>query len=216
MTTSQNVTAPKLLGHVTYLFPGLTTSQNVTAPKLGDDGIDRLQEKSDILYASMTEAELRASDKYTTDEKGFINSLLFGNMKEGSSWSEDEIRRFVADIRESMNQFELDIDVTVFKGVPARYYDDWIPGETRTFSGFLSTSLDPAIAQRYYSDNLEDAKDALMFEIRVPRGTMSMYVGDNTNAKSGNEFELLVANGAKLRILERSGDRMVMEVVGFE
>lgn len=47
----------------------------------------------------MTEAELRASDKYTTDEKGFINSLLFGNMKEDSSWSEDEIRRFVADIK---------------------------------------------------------------------------------------------------------------------
>lgn len=55
-----------------------------------------------------------------------------------------------------------------------------------------------------------------MFEIRVPRGTMSMYVGRNTNAELGNEFELLIANGARLRLLERSGDRMVMEVTGFE
>lgn len=183
---------------------------------LDDGGIDRLQERSDILYASMTDAELVASKAYTTDEDGFINGFLFGNVKDDSIWDEDTIRGFVENLRNSMTRFELDVDVTVFKGVPARHYEDWIPGETRTFSGFLSTSAKQEIAREYFRKSQKGKEGALMFEIRIPRGTMSMYVGDNTSAELGNEFELLVANGAKLKLIERSGEKMVMEVTGFE
>lgn len=183
---------------------------------LDDDSIDRLQERSDILYASMTNAELAASKAYTTDKNGFINGFLFGNAKNDSIWDDDTIRGFIENLRSSMTRFELDDDITVFKGVPARHYEDWKLGETRTFSGFLSTSARQEIAREYFRKSQKGNEGALMFEIRVPRGTMSMYVGRNTNAELGNEFELLIANGARLRLLERSGDRMVMEVTGFE
>lgn len=164
----------------------------------------------------MTNAELAASKAYTTDKNGFINGFLFGNAKNDSIWDDDTIRGFIENLRSSMTRFELDDDITVFKGVPARHYEDWKLGETRTFSGFLSTSARQEIAREYFRKSQKENEGALMFEIRVPRGTMSMYVGRNTNAELGNEFELLIANGARLRLLERSGDRMVMEVTGFE
>ena len=56
----------------------------------------------------------------------------------------------------------------------------------------------------------------LMVEIHVPRDTIAMYLGNNTSAKLGNEFELLIRNKAVEKVVSKSDDLMIWEVVGFE
>lgn len=55
-----------------------------------------------------------------------------------------------------------------------------------------------------------------MVEIHVPRDTIAMYLGKNTSAELGNEFELLIRNKAIVKVVSKSDDLMIWEVVGFE
>ena len=53
---------------------------------------------------------------------------------------------------------------------------------------------------------------------RVPRGTMGMYIGSNTDITKDfpdvlDETELLLAHGLHFKVLEKDTGRMVLEVV---
>ena len=56
----------------------------------------------------------------------------------------------------------------------------------------------------------------MMVEIHVPRATIAMYLGKNTSAMLGNEFELLLRDKAMVKVISKSDDSMIWEVIGFE
>lgn len=108
------------------------------------------------------------------------------------------------------------MDVIAFKGVPARRYTNLKDGDIYTFDGFMSTSFSHEVASRYMHDIEKEGGIPLMVEIHVPRDTIAMYLGNNTSAELGNEFELLIRNRAVVKVISKRDDLMIWEVVGFE
>ena len=108
------------------------------------------------------------------------------------------------------------MDAIAFKGVPARRYTNLKDGDTYTFDGFMSTSFSHEVASRYMHDIEKEGDIPLMVEIHVPRDTIAMYLGKNTSAELGNEFELLIRNKAVVKVVSKSDDLMIWEVIGFE
>jgi len=51
-----------------------------------------------------------------------------------------------------------------------------------------------------------------MIEVRVPKDTRGIYLGEKTVAPR-NEFEFLLGRGLNYRVVERQGNSMVLEVV---
>ena len=55
-------------------------------------------------------------------------------------------------------------------------------------------------------------KDAVLLEVRVPAGTKGIYIGDNI-AFVRHEDEFLLAHSLKYRVVDRIGDRLILEVI---
>ncbi|MDR1193796.1 MAG: hypothetical protein LBK98_06510 [Peptococcaceae bacterium] len=54
--------------------------------------------------------------------------------------------------------------------------------------------------------------EAVMLEIRVPKGANGLYVGNNT-AYSKRETEFLLGRGLNYRVVEKKPGRMILEVI---
>lgn len=178
--------------------------------------VKAMQEQSDRVFAMLPNAEREAIAGYTLDDCGPINSMLFGH---GDKLSEAAKKRYsnrVDDIKAALQKYKLNMDVIAFKGVPARRYSNLKDGDTYTFDGFMSTSFSHEVASRYMHDIEKEGGIPLMVEIHVPRDTIAMYLGNNTSAELGNEFELLIRNRAVVKVISKRDDLMIWEVVGFE
>ena len=88
-------------------------------------------------------------------------------------------------------------------------------------AAYFSTAIDDKSAREYHDKVKAKGGEPIMIEVRVPRGTMSMYIGSNTDVtldkpEVKDEHELLLAHGLKYRVLERDYEkkRMVLEVIG--
>ncbi|GHT87948.1 hypothetical protein AGMMS49960_05580 [Betaproteobacteria bacterium] len=178
---------------------------------LDADGVKTLQSQSDEVYRTkLTKGgrftEKGALDEYTNGSHYDVNPRLYG-----SKPMTPEVQRDIALIDAAMQKFHLDRDVVAFSGTKASHFADWNVGDTREIPAYLSTALDEKVAKAFAK------KDAapLMLEIRVPGGTRSLYLGGNTAYKGGgkNETELLLGRGLKYKVIEKTPDRMVLEVV---
>ena len=58
---------------------------------------------------------------------------------------------------------------------------------------------------------MEDKENAIMLEIRVPRGTPSLYVGDNSAYEF--EAEFLLGRDLSFKVIDIIDDRLILEVV---
>lgn len=93
-------------------------------------------------------------------------------------------------------------DVTAFRYVKSI---DWIPevGAEFTDAAYVSTTLN----QSYI---LKAAKKGFSVEVRIPGGTNAIYY----DAASRKEWELILSRGRTFRVLEKTDDSVVLEVVG--
>ena len=170
---------------------------------LNDGEIAAMQEKSNRIYDNATGEERDASDKYTDNGYKSLNKRLH---EDGPLLSMQD----TADNLDSLiGKFALDDDIILFSGTSKRHYSGWKVGDTKEIPAYFSTSVKRDEAVSFLDRN---PANSLMIEVRTPRGVKGMYIGENT-AMPGNEYEFLLGRGLEYRVLEREGNRMVLEVV---
>ena len=82
----------------------------------------------------------------------------------------------------------------VYRGLSAQLTKVKV-GDTFTDKGFMSTSMDPAIASGF--------ADGVVFRIKVPKGTNAALIGNKTpvaGGGAGSEEEILLGRGTKIKV----------------
>ena len=182
-------------------------------PKLDNREIEEMQARSNEAYALMSAKQKKSLAAYTGDDYKDINAYLFGKTDNMSRKRIREIKRHVSCIDSTMSGEFVPRDTLAWKGAPAKYYTDWNVGDVKRFDGYFSCDVTGSIAEQYRAEALKNTGDALMIEIRMPKGTRSLYIGENTMAEQGNEFELLLGRGTSFKVLHKDASRLVLEVV---
>ena len=188
---------------------------------------DAIQEQSDRLYKALgvekdVGTERWAMECYTRNWYSDMNARLRGQLEvprvEGATV--EDIDLAIAGVDAAMARFDLRTDTVAFRGDSAKWYEGWEVGTEHGLAAYFSTAINDVGAKAYYRDVESRGEEPVMIEVRVPRGTMSVYIGSNTDVTVDkpdveNEHELLLAHGLRYLVLERDheGKRMVLEVL---
>lgn len=154
------------------------------------------------LYASprpeaLTNRMYRALNGYRDDEYTAVNGQLRGGPETPASTKQ------VAAIDDAMQASLLSRDVQVFRGLAdarsmfGNRVDGDLTGLQWREDGYLSTSTDLGVANRFAEDGLRDGSPMLM-QILVPAGTPGVGM-------SGPEAELLVDRGHTISVVRDRG-----------
>lgn len=168
--------------------------------------IQELQKQSNLCYNKLDINQKNALDEYTMGGYQDVNDYL--NKKfEGF----DNIDNMITDIDDSMEKFNLQNDLIVYRGTDSKYYSKYKINDVFESNMYFSTSVNYEKANKFYLNNIGEGKDALMLEIRAPKGTKSIYVGDNSSYEP--EDELLLSRGLKYKVIEVLKGKIVLEVI---
>lgn len=180
---------------------------------LNTEQIQELQQQSDDVYKNkLTKgsrfSELEAINEYTDGAYKRINPFLYGETPRSPierKVCEEDIKL----IDSAISKFQLNHDlVVVYSGTDAHHYMSWKVGDEKEIKAYLSTSAKESIAKSFYYNTAEP----LIIEIRVPKGTKCLYIGNNTKYKT-KQAELLLGRGIRYKVIERKKNRMVLEVL---
>jgi len=172
------------------------------------DGISieaELQAKSNEVFDEFTGSEIRAISYYTRDGYRNINDHLRGK-KDPSIYVQAEMEEKLQTIDSAIQLFQLEDDIIVHRGTSSNHYSGLSPGDIITHEFFVSTSIETSVARDFAG-----VTTGHMTEIRVPRGTPSLYIGANSSAI--NEWEFLLARGLQYRVVGQSSTQTILEVV---
>lgn len=177
---------------------------------LNDKQIEEYQSKSDIIYDRLTDNERMSLKDYTQGGYLDINTDLRYDIES----------EHTNNLNSAINNFTIDSNIITYRGTSNKYYKGYKVGDTFEGKVFYSTSLDREQAKAFMNDITLYSKDGskgILLEIRVPKGGKGLYIGNNTDYKSGNytvnERELLLSNKTKYKIISITKDRMILEVV---
>lgn len=131
-------------------------------------------------------------------------------------WDKQQIER-INQIDSSLQP--LKDDIVVYKGSAYEYYMNTAIGEEYTIHGFNSTTLSDETAQAFFDINEKKGLTPCELEIRVPKGTKAVYLGENS--KHTFEKEMLLERGLKYKIIGNETidyfgekkSKIIMEVV---
>lgn len=98
-------------------------------------------------------------------------------------------------------------DIINAKNTGAECYADKRNNKIHKANMFLSTSL----SRQYEEEFGMNAGKGIMLEIKVPKGTKSIYIGGNSSYQ--NEFELLLSSETSYKITYRDERTIKMELV---
>lgn len=173
--------------------------------------IDDIQADSDIVFKNLNNEVKGSLRDYTTGGFTDINRYLNGE--------KDYNRQIdVENIHKAMDTFELKDDTVVFRGTYVRYYEKYQQGDVFKGNIFYSTSVYEDKAQGFYDDIRyydEEDTNAVLLEIKVPKNTKSLYIGNNTSFDEP-EGELLLSNELSYKLLERKDNKIILEVVTID
>lgn len=158
------------------------------------------QDLSNLCYNVFTESEKKALNFYTDDGYDVINDSLKNGVLSDDIWDT------VKNIDSAIEKFDLIEDIIVYRGTTMDYYKDVNVGDIIDAKFFYSTSFLEYVAQ----DFADQRNNPVMLEIKVPRGTKSIYIGANSSV--GNESELLLSRHLKYKVLKMEPGRLFLEV----
>lgn len=162
--------------------------------------LSRFQELSNLCYTKFVEEERDVLKYYTDDGYVVINdSLKSENMT-------DEIENMVLNLDNAVEKFELPEDIIVYRGTTIDNYKDVKVGRIIEPKYYYSTAFLEYIAQ----DFADQRNKPVMLEIKVPKGTKSLYIGSNSSVC--DESELLLSRHLKYRVLKIESGRLFLEV----
>ena len=188
----------------------------ITYTTLNDKGISTLQAQSDSVYNDIPSTYKKILNDYTTGGYENVNEFLNGAfMPEGNN--KIFINREIEILDETMSKFELKENITTFRGTNKKHYDKYNVGDTFTEKVYYSTSVKENNAKEFLSkhkgtDANGDLYDnSMLVEVRVPKGTKSLYVGKNGDYKQ--EYELLLSRGLKYKVIEKKEHNIILEII---
>lgn len=170
--------------------------------KLTDEEINNLQKSSDECYNKLNSDEKEAMYEYCMGGYQDINDYLNGKF-EGYETLNDAVHA----IDGAMMKYELEEDVTVYRKTDSHFYENYKTGDIFQEKMYYSTSLSKDIAD-IVSDYHENP---VTVEIKVPKGTKSIYVGSNTEYEF--EAELLLSRNLSYKLVEKSDNNIILEVI---
>lgn len=185
----------------------VTASKNKTPNYsiLNEKELAKLQETSDTCYNKLTVDELDAVDSYTVGGYQDVNEYLSGRYPDLNNGKE-----FVSAIDSAVDKFNLEQDVIAFRGTRQKYFEGVDSGDEFETGIFFSTSAEKKYADEFF----KDYKDPLMLEIRIPKGTKSLYIGKNSDYEY--EGELLLSRKCKYKVVSKEKEHMILEVLNDE
>ena len=164
--------------------------------------IESRQNSSNKAYKKFNPSEREAIDAYSMGAYQDINDYLNGKYPDYKIGKE-----ITKDIDNAILKYDLVDDVITYRGTSKKYYSELKVGDEFSLKMYCSTSLNENIAKTF----MEDKKNAIMLEIRVPKGTPSLYVGDNGAYEF--EAELLLGRNLNYKVIDIVNDKIILEVI---
>ena len=170
--------------------------------KLTVTEIEKRQSSSDDAYKKFTLSEKEAIDEYSMGAYQDVNDYLNGKYPDYKIGKE-----ITKDIDSAISKYTLTDNIVTYRGTEKKYYEGLTIGDKFSLKMYSSTSLNENIAKTF----MEDKENAIMLEIRVPKGTPSLYVGDNSAYEF--EAEFLLGRNLSFKVIDIIDDRLIVEVV---
>ena len=151
------------------------------------------------------------------DYKGYTYRALNRALRRGTDLAES-LQTTQTHLDSAIAAGRLDRGIVTYRGMASQYFEDnWdtLVGTTITDAGFVSTSQNTAVANRFLRYARDDGREGFMTEIRLPEGTHAAYLGRQ-------EDEILLGRGHTFRVVSTHEDdsgfgwstkRVVMELV---
>lgn len=175
---------------------------NINYKVMSDDEIKDFQVTSDVCYNKLSSDEKEAMYDYCMGGYQDINDYLNGKFE-----GYENIGKVITAIDDAMSKYTLEQDMTVYRKTGLQFYDNYKEGDVFQEKMYYSTSLSKNIA-----DNVSDYHDnPITAEIRVPKGTKSIYVGNNTEFEF--EAELLLGRDLSYKVVEKTDNNIILEVI---
>ncbi|MGW7919178.1 phage minor capsid protein [Staphylococcus xylosus] len=160
--------------------------------------------------------ETQAVKNYSKTDYKVINAIL----NSGTTLEEiaPEIRNEIQSLSNAINKFNLQTDITVFRGIGKKEFDQIISGANlvKNFLSFKSTSLSNTVADNFATfsnmdDGISNQKHIIIANIK--KGANGAYIAPISNAKKEKEFVLnrqteykivdnIIYNGVKYIVIE--------------
>lgn len=166
-------------------------------------------DKSSVLHEKpTTKNKLSAKEKdiiseYTGFKYAPINQYLFGKQLNLSSKQESEIKQNINDLSNIINNNKIDEDTKVYRGLTGQSKEEFLkmiknvkPGNSFEYAGFMSTSPDKSIGERFATWG--NKGKTVLLEIDLPKDSNAMDISKHTASKKYGETEILVAPGFEL------------------
>lgn len=175
-----------------------TKVDNINYKLLNDKDISKMDKETKDLLNKLSKKEIKSIESYIGIGYDEINKTIrYGKPDEKNVYNSiAEIKKDIDNISNSIRKNSLKQDIITFRGT----YEDlskYKVGETFTMYGFASTSLSERIALHHAKKR---GDGGVVLEIKTPKGTNGIYLGDNFG--SLNEKELLLDKNMKYELLE--------------
>lgn len=154
------------------------------------------------------EKTLSAKEKDTISEyTGFkyapINQYLFGKQLNFSPKQETEINQNINNLTNIINNNKINTNMKVYRGLTGQSKEEFLkmikkvtPGNSFKYAGFMSTSPDKSIGERFATWG--NKGKTVLLEIDLPKDSNAMDISKYTASKKYGETEILVAPGFEL------------------
>jgi hypothetical protein len=189
--------------------PGAETPKPPVNPvKLMDkENLEQEQKKSDKFFADHVlnnPMATRAVRGYTNDGKKDIGHREINLAQLGEKPMTKAIENRVKALEKLADEYVLDKDIMVYRGLSADYIADWEIGGTYSPKMFTSTSANIYSARKFADKKV----NPIIIEVRVAKGTKGFYIGDNTfyeksDGKKEPEWEFLLGNKVKYTVISK-------------
>ncbi|MCL2220373.1 MAG: ADP-ribosyltransferase [Chitinispirillia bacterium] len=201
----------------------LAASNPISAPRtepmfkpLTEKEVAELQRLSDEVYRDKLTKNGRATEtealnEYTTGEHKFVNPMLYGIL-EASEAIKARCQRDIRLIDSAISKFQLPFDTTVYRVACAEYHAGWEAGDVKPVPAFLSTSVTQKSNADFSKWVTGRGGNPINLEIFVPKGTRSIYIGNNTDYPK-HQDELLLGRNLSYRVIGRFGNNLRLEVL---
>jgi len=173
---------------------------------LTSKGIQEMQKQSDTVYQAFTKHEKLVLDKYT---KGHLDEMNEYLAQGSQGFVKGRFTKEIKSIDMAIEKFHLDKDIVVFRGTDASFYEKGRIGDILKERVYYSTSVVETVAADKAKQNLKP----LLAEIRVPKGSKGLYIGENSAYIIKDQFEFLLKRGTKYLIVGKTDTHIILEVV---
>lgn len=182
---------------------------------LDNIAIQKMQERSNNIFKNMNLLEKTMMADYTTGGYKTINSYLIGKHKPNDVMF---MNKEIEVIDNLMSKSTIDSNIIAYRGTKAAHYASYKVGDEFIEDVYYSTSLKQSTAEEFafkykgMNDNGEVYDNSMMVEIRVPKDTKGLYIGENGDYRQ--EYELILSRKLKYKVISKTEHKIILEIIG--